>query len=90
MKKWMICISADEEVSLFERVLIAILKHLTCAVEALLTAILTALYLVPKAYETRGYWAVGGEWAGVVFAFGLTYSAWLKIYELEVKDEQDK
>lgn len=28
----------------------------------------SAWWLVPMAYEQRGYWAVGGEWIAVLFA----------------------
>lgn len=78
MSKWMTCILADDDtdtaaVSLFECVFTTALKHIACATEGLLMALLAALYLIPKAYEMRGYWAIGGEWLGIMMIFCTTY-----------------
>lgn len=42
---------------------------------AVIVTSMAATVIVPKAYELRGYWGVGGEWVALVGILILAYKA---------------
>jgi hypothetical protein len=42
---------------------------------AVMATSMAATVIVPKAYEMRGYWGVGGEWVALVGILILAYNA---------------
>lgn len=58
---------------LFEKIVCAVFKFLTCVLWAAVMSIATAALLVPMAYEYRGYYAYGGEYVAVIGVFIVTY-----------------
>lgn len=42
---------------------------------AVMVASISSTYLIPKTYEARGYFGIGGEWLLILLIFWLAYMA---------------
>lgn len=72
---------------LFEKIVCAVFKFLTCVLWAVVMSIATAALLVPMAYEYRGYYAYGGEYVAVIGVFIVTYR--LMYFWLNRRDKKE-
>lgn len=50
------------------------MNNIVCRLSlALMATSVCSTYIIPKVYEERGYWAIGGEWILLGIIFWLAY-----------------
>lgn len=65
-----------------------VLQYVFRVALAIMAGSAACMVLVPMAMKERGYWAIGGEWVGVIFAAMLTFILSKKLLEKNLEEEE--